>query len=312
MASDTTIIATGAQSISGSSALRLAHLAFVLVGNGYRLITGPKAGTDKALAFGAQLAETALSRTCKLLPVTPESLTILPAWHNELPAADIFIYHSGDGADEYRPLQHHAISCPVYNYIVMPKPLSDLYGACSQKTDSFLGFDSRTYVQQAIFAKAANLYTIKGDLIALFKAGEIDVMVHGCNCFHRMGSGIAKQIRAAYPNTYWADRDTPYGSAEKLGTYSMASAARNGGEGIIVNAYTQFNYGRDEKLYTRYDAVDGVFARIREDFAGKAVGFPYIGAGLSGGDWLTIAPIIYCHMKDQPHTLVQFEDKLSS
>lgn len=40
---------------------------------------------------------------------------------------------------------------------------------------------------------------IQGDLIALDMAGKFDVIVHGCNCFHAMGAGIAKTIATAFP-----------------------------------------------------------------------------------------------------------------
>ena len=35
---------------------------------------------------------------------------------------------------------------------------------------------------------------IKGDLIELAKAGEFDVIAHGCNCFNAQKSGIARQM----------------------------------------------------------------------------------------------------------------------
>lgn len=33
---------------------------------------------------------------------------------------------------------------------------------------------------------------IKGDIVALFLEGNI--IAHGCNCFHTMGSGVAGQL----------------------------------------------------------------------------------------------------------------------
>lgn len=49
---------------------------------------------------------------------------------------------------------------------------------------------------------------IEGDLIKLALAGEFDVVVHGCNCFCKMGAGFAKQTRAAVPEAYQADLQT--------------------------------------------------------------------------------------------------------
>nr|WP_314489284.1 macro domain-containing protein [uncultured Kingella sp.] len=79
-----------------------------------------------------------------------------------------------------------------------------------------------------------------GDLIALALAGEFDVIIHGCNCRHTMGAGIAKQIKAQFPAAYAADCATPKG-ASKLGQISSATVDCNGRELIIVNAYTQDN-----------------------------------------------------------------------
>ena len=40
--------------------------------------------------------------------------------------------------------------------------------------------------------------TTDGDLLKLAKNGEFDVIIHGCNCFTAMFSGIAGQIRKEY------------------------------------------------------------------------------------------------------------------
>lgn len=61
---------------------------------------------------------------------------------------------------------------------------------------------------------------IKGNLIGLALSGEFDVIIHGCNCFHTMGAGIAKQIRQYFPEAYVADLHTGRGDLRKLGSYS--------------------------------------------------------------------------------------------
>ena len=138
------------------------------------------------------------------------------------------------------------------------------------------------------------LPTVTGDLLRLFAAGRFDVIVHGCNCFHQMGAGIAKQIAAAHPEAVAADRRTGYGDRAKLGTYSVAtiggSVDHPPRDLHIVNAYTQYYYrGRRN---TDYRAIQDVFRRIAADFRGLRVGIPRIGAGLGGGEWATIEAII--------------------
>ncbi len=136
---------------------------------------------------------------------------------------------------------------------------------------------------------------MKGDLIKL--ASQFDVIVHGCNCMCTMGSGIAKQIKSAYPEAYQADMMTACRDPEKLGTISWADC----GDVIVVNAYTQFRYGRD-KRHVNYDAVRSCFKIIAEQFSGKHIAYPKIGAG----DWIIIKKIIDEELDGETHTLVEY------
>jgi|APSaa5957512493_1039668.scaffolds.fasta_scaffold585837_1 hypothetical protein len=36
---------------------------------------------------------------------------------------------------------------------------------------------------------------LKGNLLDLFDQKVLDIMVHGCNCFHTMDAGIYKKIK---------------------------------------------------------------------------------------------------------------------
>lgn len=86
---------------------------------------------------------------------------------------------------------------------------------------------------------------ITGDLVKMSKDGEFDMIFHGCNCFHTMGGGIARQIRLDFPEAYNADCDTAYGAIDKLGTMSSAKS----GSVTVVNCYTQWEYGTDKKNF---------------------------------------------------------------
>ena len=154
--------------------------------------------------------------------------------------------------------------------------------------------------------------TVKGDLLKLAKAGEFDVIIHGCNCFCRMGAGIAAQIADQLPAAYEADKKTKYGDKSKLGNYSMAivcvfqSAAFT-----VVNAYTQYRHdGRLKgEMDVDYDAVRSVMRKINEDFAGGRIGYPAIGSDLAGGDWNIISGIIDQELVDVDHTFVEYDPK---
>lgn len=143
---------------------------------------------------------------------------------------------------------------------------------------------------------------IKGDLIKLAKAGEFDVIVHGCNCFCNMGAGIAATIAQEFPAAYKADKWTIYGDKDKLGEYSLAIITKNL---VVVNAYTQFSYGGGQ-INADYDAIRKVFARIAKDFSQWRIAYPKIGAGLAGGNWDIISKIIDEELDGCNHTLVEY------
>ena len=146
---------------------------------------------------------------------------------------------------------------------------------------------------------------IKGDLIELAKNNEFDIIVHGCNCFHVMGGGIAKQIKDEFPSAYDADKKTIKGSKDKLGKYSYVKIDKL----TIINAYTQYGY----QMYNRgsddvvYNSIKKVFETINNNFIGKKIGIPMIGAGLARCDWNIIEKIIKTTNKNNNITLVLWD-----
>jgi O-acetyl-ADP-ribose deacetylase (regulator of RNase III) len=148
--------------------------------------------------------------------------------------------------------------------------------------------------------------TVKGDLIALAKQGDFDVIVHGCNCFHAMGGGLAVQVKRHFPEAYAADMATPYGDRAKLGTCSVAVATTPAGALTIVNAYTQFQPSMGRGVDVDYDAVRDAMAWVKAHYAGKRIGLPQIGAGLAGGDWARIEAIIARQLGGEDVSIVIF------
>lgn len=149
---------------------------------------------------------------------------------------------------------------------------------------------------------------VRGDLIKLGLAGQFDVIVHGCNCMCAMGAGIAKGIKATFPEAYAADCATPKGAREKLGTISTARIERDGHVLHVVNGYTQYHW-RGKKPLVDYDAIRSVMREVGSRFTGQRIGYPRIGAGLAGGDWDRIAALIDAELAGQDHTLVEFDPK---
>lgn len=122
-----------------------------------------------------------------------------------------------------------------------------------------------------------------GNLIDMAEQGEFDIIVHGCNCFQVMGSGIAKEIRSRYPDAY--QQDLNYGIAgdvNKLGNYT----ASVNGKFTIINAYTQYgtNSGMNFQDLFEYESFTLILRKLSYNHPKKRYGFPYIGMGLAGGN----------------------------
>ena len=126
---------------------------------------------------------------------------------------------------------------------------------------------------------------ITGDLIELAKAGEFDVIVHGCNCFNTMGSGLAKKIHEAFPEAYLVDQRSARGDYNKLGNYTSAFVD-DPYSLQVVNAYTQFLYNRGGVVIDRFEylAFDLILQKLAFRFPHQKFGFPMIGCGLAEGD----------------------------
>ena len=152
-------------------------------------------------------------------------------------------------------------------------------------------------------------YQVKhGDLLDLTEQGHFDVIVHGCNCQNRMGKGIALSIKTRFPEAYVADHRTTKSDRNKLGSFSQAKICRDPHSFVIVNAYTQFDW-RGSGVKADYAAIRQVFRAIAQQFTGRRIGFPKIGAGLAGGDWTIIEAIIHKELKGEDYTLVEFREK---
>jgi O-acetyl-ADP-ribose deacetylase (regulator of RNase III) len=166
---------------------------------------------------------------------------------------------------------------------------------------------------------------VEGDLIKLALKGSFDVIAHGCNCFSTMGAGIAPQMAKAFG----ADKFEMelYGKdINKLGnidyqtivlgentTWSLSDYKNNRDEPelIVVNAYTQYSYGKNHIDGTNkpldYEAFTLCMRKMNLVFKGKKIGLPQIGCGLAGGDWEIVKSIIQKELKDCYVTVVVFK-----
>lgn len=157
-----------------------------------------------------------------------------------------------------------------------------------------------------------DLKSVDGDLIKLAQQGQFDLIVHGANCQHIMGGGIARTIKATFPEAFTADKKTKKGAA-KFGDISEAiideGKRGNKKQLIVVNAYTQIFTGKPRKGEDRVAAIGSAFEKIAEEYVGMKlkIGIPLIGAGLAGGDWKQIEPVICAATTGLDITLVKFK-----
>lgn len=135
----------------------------------------------------------------------------------------------------------------------------------------------------------------RGDLVKAALSGEVDVLVHQCNCFNNMGKGIAPQIARAFPDAAKIDKETVKGSKEKLGTYSVSHVNK---VCSVVNLYGQYGYWPqpEGRINTDYTALEKGLQLLGDVLRSKKpnarVGLPKIGCGLGGGDWVIVSELI--------------------
>jgi len=120
------------------------------------------------------------------------------------------------------------------------------------------------------------------------------IIVHGCNTHGVMGSGVAKAIRAAYPEAY-KDYHDAY-DERGLTVGEVIWTVFDGPMRAYWECYTpKKTNGKDGRVYVDYDGISSVFSNVvdfinfhwvgLERIISPMVAIPRIGAGLGGGDW---------------------------
>lgn len=135
----------------------------------------------------------------------------------------------------------------------------------------------------------------------------VDYICHQVNCQGRMGSGIAKQIRARWPVVYasymatYKQREDEVFRGHYGNTLNVSETLLGDLQQVpisdkqtVINMFAQQSYGYDGKLYTSYDAfwkcLEGIKTSIPK---GSRIGFPAkIGCGLGGANWEVIFKMI--------------------
>jgi O-acetyl-ADP-ribose deacetylase (regulator of RNase III) len=168
---------------------------------------------------------------------------------------------------------------------------------------------------------------IKGNLIELALNNQFDIIAHGCNCFCKQKSGIAKEMVKYFKTdnfTYFPKESLYFkGDINKLGTIDHFTGSVISKEFdifiskdkekrlTVVNCYTQYRYGMNhpDGQYAPFDynAFRLCMRKINHIFAGKKVGLPLIGGGLAGGNHNIIKNIMKQELYNVDLTLVLYE-----
>lgn len=151
---------------------------------------------------------------------------------------------------------------------------------------------------------------VYGDLM---QATE-DIIVHQVNCKGVMGSGVAKQIKANFPEVFneYRGHAQSHDSDELLGTAQFVfSPSKNK---IIANVFGQDSFGASRRRTFESALIWGLI-KVKE-FAednNMSVAMPYnIGCALGGGDWNTVYEGIQAVFSDFDRDVVLYQFEESS
>lgn len=143
-----------------------------------------------------------------------------------------------------------------------------------------------------------SVHFVNGNLLD----ADLDYYCHQVNCQGRMGSGIAKQIRAKWPEVYESYMHYSNYYLERGGPKSMLGSCQyiTTTNITVINMFAQEGYGYDGKRYTSYDAFWACLEEIAKVVPkGSKIGFPdHIGCGLGGANWAVIKTMI-CEALDK-------------
>lgn len=141
---------------------------------------------------------------------------------------------------------------------------------------------------------------VDGDLLQ----AQENIIGHQVNCQAVMGSGVAKALKARYPQIYTAYMEFCNGKQpeELLGQLQIVAL---GGK-WAANLFGQLNYGRSNSIYTDYTSLQKALMSLKvyAKEQGLSVALPYqIGCGLANGDWKVVLPMIEEAFSDYECTL---------
>lgn len=141
----------------------------------------------------------------------------------------------------------------------------------------------------------------------LFDA-DVDVIAHQVNCMGVMGSGVAAQVKALYPDVYVRYRTVcreirPQNLLGMTQTVSIKEqdALRHGRPFAVANLFAQLSFGRDRQ-HTNYKALVSCLQDLAQEMHYRnyhSVAVPYMmGCVRGGGDWDKVFSYLETELND--------------
>lgn len=143
---------------------------------------------------------------------------------------------------------------------------------------------------------------------------EYGIVAHGCNCQGVMGSGVAKGIRAIWPEAYerYTEVCRAYGKDQQLlGLAHFVTVKKTDPKIIVANLFTQDRYGSDGKVYADRQAIAIALEQVfmMSNTMNMPIYMPKIGCGLGGLDWNNdVKPIVEELVNSNPECKVYICD----
>ena len=129
---------------------------------------------------------------------------------------------------------------------------------------------------------------LKGDLLS----SPAKIRCHQVNCRGLMGAGLAKQVKAKYPEAYEQYKALCDQFGSSLLGHTQFVICHDGT--VMANLFAQDDYGTD-KVQTNMTAMDECLSQVAA-FAFRVNQMPafpkYMGCGLAGGDWDEVSSLI--------------------
>ena len=146
-----------------------------------------------------------------------------------------------------------------------------------------------------MLTKPDKIEYVYGNLIKMAKDRQIDVLVHGTNCFSNLEIGFSKEVSKYFPKVLDADWKTKAGDINKLGTYTYATYRHYEDQKLlyVVNAYIRYGFDVDNSAIN-FESFRYVMRQLHNDFEGLIIGMPLF----SKKYWEILQNIIYEELND--------------